>query len=244
MTFDDGYPDWPTVIAPALKARGLPATFFVTTSQLRGQPMWSERIATLLRKGRPAALQSLHPAIPHVDWSNSQTREAAVEPVTACLKYLRLPFRDALIDRMEHACQTRLEEVPIFRPEHLRTLHDLGFDIGAHTVDHPILTYCTESEARLEISRARDDLSELVGADVRHFAYPNGKPMADYSARDIALIKQCGYAGAVTTAQGSLRLGCSPYQIPRFAPWGQAAWQPVRQLLSNLRRDGEQLAEV
>lgn len=244
ITLDDGYPDWPTVVAPMLRARGLPATLFITSAQLDGRPMWSERIAQLLRHGQPVDLSALHPALPAVDWRSPASREQAIEPLTAALKYLRLPFRDALIERLEQACGVPAARTPRFGIEDLRAVHALGFEIGAHTVDHPILSYCDEDEARREIMAVRERLCELVDAEVRYFAYPNGKPMADYSLRDIQLVQQAGYLGAVSTSAGTVRAGCSPFEVPRFSPWLGHPLQQTRELIGNLRRDGDQLHKL
>jgi peptidoglycan/xylan/chitin deacetylase (PgdA/CDA1 family) len=243
ITFDDGYVDWPDTVCPILQARKLPATFFVTTSQLDGAPLWSERISYALQHCPGNELQIPHPAIGRLDLSTPARRLAAAEQLTAFLKYLRVPFRDDLIARIEEMAQVSLEQVPRFTEGHLRSVHGMGFDIGSHTVAHPILTYCDEAESLAEIQGCRERLQSLLDADVPHFAYPNGKPMADFSDRDIRLVKRAGYTGAVTTALGTAPQGISPFQVPRFTPWARTDFQMSRQLIGNLIKRGEQLQE-
>ena len=60
----------------------------------------------------------------------------------------------------------------------VRQLHASGMEIGAHTVNHPILTNLDPEEARREIGRSRHALEEAIGAPVTLFAYPNGRPGA------------------------------------------------------------------
>lgn len=243
ITFDDGYIDWPTTVGPTLKARKLPATFFITTSQLDGSALWSERIAYAVQHWPDDQLQVPHTAIGTLDVRTPQLRMAAAEQLTAFLKYLRVPYRDELIDRLEASAGVRPEAPPRFTEDHLRSIYRQGFDIGSHTVAHPILSYCDEDEALQEIRGCRERLQALLDAEVPHFAYPNGKPMADFSDRDIRLVKKAGYSGAVTTALGTAPIGTSPYQVPRFAPWARTGFQISRQLIGNLVKRGEQLPE-
>ena len=59
-----------------------------------------------------------------------------------------------------------------------------------------------EEEARSEIASAGKRLEDIIGAPVRLFAYPNGKPAEDYSLRHVRLVRELGFDGAVTTAWG------------------------------------------
>ena len=44
ITFDDGYPDWTNGVVPVLEKNNAHATFFITTGQFSGIPLWNERI--------------------------------------------------------------------------------------------------------------------------------------------------------------------------------------------------------
>lgn len=50
LRFDDGYPDWLAGVAPALRRRNLHATFFITSGQFDGVPLWHERILAAVRR--------------------------------------------------------------------------------------------------------------------------------------------------------------------------------------------------
>ena len=64
LTFDDGYRDQATPAARLLHARGLPATFFLTTGFLdRGGLSWWDEIAWMVRTSRAVAKEE----IPHGD---------------------------------------------------------------------------------------------------------------------------------------------------------------------------------
>ena len=112
-------------------------------------------------------------------------------------------------------------------------LHAQGMTIGAHTVNHPILTRISDAEARTEIELSRRHLEEITGASVRLFAYPNGKPTDDYGLRHVEMVRELGFDGAVSTAWGAARRGSDPFQLPRFTPWDRQRWRYGLRLLRN-----------
>ncbi len=79
----------------------------------------------------------------------------------------------------------KLSNWPSHRPEHstrkmlsateLRELHGHGMAIGAHTVNHHHLAGLPPEQARHEIEASQDQLEQMVGERVRHFAYPFGE---------------------------------------------------------------------
>ncbi len=51
------------------------------------------------------------------------------------------------------------------------------------------------------------------------FAYPNGRPQQDYTAEHVAMVRDAGFAAAVSTARGAADRTTDPFQLPRFTPW-------------------------
>lgn len=86
--------------------------------------------------------------------------------------------------------------------------------IESHTVSHPILTNCNDSEAEEEIHMSKKQLEEIVGRKIKGFAYPNGF----YGDREITLLKKHGYQYGFTTKSGYLSLDKSRclYTLPRI----------------------------
>ena len=71
-------------------------------------------------------------------------------------------------------------------------------DVQAHTRSHPRLPHVSETTAREEIAGCKLDLEKRLGYEVTSFAYPAGL----YTERDIRLVHEAGYRGAVTTEPG------------------------------------------
>jgi phosphatidylinositol alpha-1,6-mannosyltransferase len=236
LTFDDGYAEWIDNVSPALRRRGLPATFFVTTGQLGGaEALWHERIMAAVRAlpARGAVLPSGLAAFADLDAPGC--RERLVAQLQQRLKYAPLGQRlDAIAELESQACS------PLILPRgfdaaSVRTLHSQGFEIGAHTVHHPILNECTLQQARAEIADCKAELEAIIGGAVHSFAYPNGRPGEDFRAEHVELVKAAGYRNAVTTSNGVASAGSDLFQLPRFTPWGQSEERIAFQLARNMR---------
>jgi peptidoglycan/xylan/chitin deacetylase (PgdA/CDA1 family) len=81
--------------------------------------------------------------------------------------------------------------------EELHSMLDWA-DLGAHTRFHPILTKCEEQECKEEISVSREELLPYIGAELNHFAYPNGT----YSDRETGYVRDAGFESARTCDPG------------------------------------------
>lgn len=82
-----------------------------------------------------------------------------------------------------------------------------------HTVFHPCLPKCDGAEAFHEIAGCREILEQNFHLNINAMAYPNG----DYSERDIELIKQAGYACAITVDYGFNSIHTDPYRLRRLS---------------------------
>lgn len=63
---------------------------------------------------------------------------------------------------------------PMMNAQQIRELVSLGHEIGAHTVNHPVLTRISLDEALEEIVHSKFSLEDLIGAPAISFAYPKG----------------------------------------------------------------------
>jgi peptidoglycan/xylan/chitin deacetylase (PgdA/CDA1 family) len=106
-------------------------------------------------------------------------------------------------------------------------------EIGAHTVNHPILAMLDDEEARAEVVGGKRRLEEITGAPVTLFAYPNGKPARDYGPRDVEMVRKAGFAAALSTVSGVADSSSDLFQLPRFSPWEKNPYRlGLRLLLS------------
>lgn len=234
ITFDDGYPGWLTGPVAALERRNLHATFFITSGQFKGVPMWHERVGCAVKAAPGPSLELPGFGLPPLPLHNMQDRCVAAQRLESFLKYQSLEAREMLLLRLEAAAAVRMQDVPCMAVDDLRALHSKGFGIGAHTVLHPILSLCDATQSAYEIGAAREELELIVGGAVRCFAYPNGRPVKDFTADHIRMVQKAGYHYAVTTQSGWAGSNTPVFQIPRFTPWGPDGWHMALQLARNL----------
>lgn len=243
LTFDDGYPEWRHGAARILEEKSLPATFFITTGQFFGHPMWNERLAQIVRNCAASVLDTTAIRLPPLPVQNAKDKADALKQLEFHFKYLPPVLRDDFLAQLEVQVGVVSSSVPVMSIDDLVAISNRGFEIGAHTLEHPILGLCDAGRAREEIGRTREVLEGIIKRPVISFVYPNGHPGVDFSSHHIQMVKQAGYRYAVTTQWGVAGHKTSPYQIPRFTPWGPSRTRMTLQLIRNFYSKPEHLKE-
>jgi peptidoglycan/xylan/chitin deacetylase (PgdA/CDA1 family) len=84
-------------------------------------------------------------------------------------------------------------------------IRDLGrrFEIGAHTLTHPVLTTIPAGEAEHEIAASKHRLEQILGHPVTTFCYPRGA----YSEAHVGAARRAGFRYARTVRRYSLATG-------------------------------------
>jgi peptidoglycan/xylan/chitin deacetylase (PgdA/CDA1 family) len=238
ITFDDGYADNCTVALPILRSLGLTATFFVATGFLDGGRMWNDTLIETVRLARGPLLDLTPVGLDAYPVDTVERRRAAIHALIARLKYFEPVERQRQVDVIAACAGVHLPDDLMLTSSQLREMARAGMTVGGHTVHHPILASLSDDQALAEMVDGRRRLEEIIGAPVRLFAYPNGKPGEDYTGVHVRLARQAGFEAAVSTAWGAARPGCDLFQIPRFSPWDRSAWRYALRLAGNLRRAG------
>ena len=73
--------------------------------------------------------------------------------------------------------------------------------IGAHTVNHPILSKVDDKAVRAELENSRAVIEAALGVRPRHLAYPVGDQSAA-GPREFKIAAELGFNTAVTTRPG------------------------------------------
>ena len=236
ITFDDGYADNYRVALPILLRLGLPATFFVATGFLDGGCMFNDVVIEALRAAPGPDLDLDDLGLGRHPLGSNEQRGHAIDRILARLRYFELDRRSEVAQEVARRASARVRADLMMTSEEVGLLHAAGMEIGAHTVNHPILAEIPLGRARHEMEASRARLQSITGAPVRLFAYPNGSPRRDYRAEHAALARELGFDAAVSAAWGSARAGDDLYQIPRFTPWDRADWRFGLRMAHNLMR--------
>ena len=219
ITFDDGYADNATVALPILQRVGIPATFFVATGFLDGGRMWNDTVIEAVRAAPGPRLNLAAIGLGEWPCATDEERVASIAGLLEALKYRPQSERSAKVAELAAAVGLSAPSDLMMTRSQVRTLHDAGMGIGAHTVTHPILTTLSEVEARREIDDGRRELEAIVNEPIALFAYPNGKPGRDYDKTHVALARELGFQAAVSTGWGTSDDRSDLFQLPRFTPW-------------------------
>lgn len=233
VTFDDGYADNAEIALPILQRWGVPATFFISTSFLGGGCMWNDSVIESVRTASGPVLDLTSIGIGCHPIETYAQRRHLVGRVLAALKYLSPNDRLERVAQIVKIASALLPDCLMMTPDQIRALSNAGMEIGGHTVNHPILTTIDNDAARAEIAQGKEELTSIIRAPVKIFAYPNGKPGKDYQSRHVEIVRSVGFDAAVSTSWGAANQAADVYQLPRFTPWDKKPGRFMVRLIQN-----------
>jgi peptidoglycan/xylan/chitin deacetylase (PgdA/CDA1 family) len=231
ITFDDGYANNHEFAAPTLEAIGVPATFFITGGAVDQGVMWNDFVIEAVARGGSTPRVDGVSAIEPADVKGLRG-DALVTKLLDRLKYT--PLEQRLTDARQLYRQNANEAPPrlMMTRAMVSDLARRGFDIGGHTIRHPILKQLPHDEARREIEGCVSWIASVTGRAPTAFAYPNGRPGIDFVAAHEAMVASAGFTVAVSTSWDVARPGTSRYSVPRLGPW----WRHGRRFSEGLLR--------
>ena len=212
ITFDDGYRNNLEHAAPLLRARGLPATFFVTTGFLDGThaPWWYRVRAVVPPAGVPALSERLK-SMTHAE------REAAVAALEA-----------------QAAGGRPAPAYPFMRWDDARALARQGFQLAAHTLSHPSLAAEAPERLAAEIGDSVARVARETGCAPSVFSYPYGRP-CDLSPAVRDAVVRSGCRAALTTSERFDAPGADLLALGRLNVTGRHRGAAFAALVSGLR---------
>ncbi len=237
VTFDDGYRDVLLRADPILRELGVPATVFVPTgfTDARGRNprdrllphdrLYAAAWAATRAGRRLTGLGDTETAL----LLARADRVLAAEGPAAFVEHLiaRTPAATlaSIIDTLEAAFGApRLDPgAEVLAPGEVRALAEGGWEIGAHTVGHVVLTHEPVAEQRRQLTASKAALERWSGRPCRYFAYCNGY----HTPALVAELERAGYEGAVTTCDRPNLVGAGDvFRVGRKVLWEAHARGP------------------
>ena len=235
ITFDDGYADNYTHALPILQKHGLHATFFIATAYLDGGRMFNDTVIESVRNTRLAHLDLSDMDLGRHELGSIAAKTQAIHQILPKIKYLLPDEREATAARVAERAEVNiLPNDLMMTTAQLKNLHAAGMEVGGHTHRHPILAKLDRDAAQAEIAAGKTVLEDKLGARVRLFAYPNGKPRTDYLPAQAGIVRELGLEAAVSTSPGVSTRSSDMYQLARFTPWDAKPTAYALRLLQNL----------
>ena len=224
VSFDDGYADVYEHAFPLLRRKGIPFAVFVVTD-LPGSAdlqLHDELYALVARAfpapgapGRelPVLLAKLGLAVPEL-------KEEGASPYTACRRLLTT-LNQAELKQVVGALREHAEIGPAERRalgamswEMLTEMQRAGVTIGSHSRSHARLGSEMDDKLLDETLGSKREAERHLGAEIRHFAYPDG----DFDAAAVEAVASAGYRYAYTICRH--RAAARPeFTIPRRSLW-------------------------
>jgi len=231
LTFDDAYEQIDRELYPLLRRYEAPATVFVPTAPVDDrEPLWFNRVKTLLRT-TPAGSVRLGDR----EFPLAGGREAAYAAAVRYLNEQSVAARDQMLRELLDGVELPAERMRRYQSltwEQMRAMRGL-VTFGGHTRTHPYLSRLPRAEAEAEILGSKARLEEMLGVEIRHFAYPFGSP-ASFTDETVAILESGGFVSAVTTTRGACQAGALPFRLPRILFDGSLDGRIVAARLSGL----------
>jgi peptidoglycan/xylan/chitin deacetylase (PgdA/CDA1 family) len=210
VTFDDGYRSCHDVTLPILRAVGVRATFFVSTSFIEERRLyWWERIALVMTQTKLTRATITYPEPLEFEPQDPKIRRKLLNLVkgTALLDIDRFlnELCVALHVQWNHEIEHEYANGLIMTWDHVRALARAGMDVESHGRRHRVLKTLDDAMLADELAGSRADLEAALGRSVRAIAYPVGRSIAR-EARIRDAIASAGYRIGLTNASGVNRV--------------------------------------
>jgi peptidoglycan/xylan/chitin deacetylase (PgdA/CDA1 family) len=155
LSFDDGLVQMHDLVAPILKSKGIPAAFFVNP-----------------------------PFVGDTQYFHRYERSAILYYLSKSEKFSKSTQNDILnnktSDELRMFCEKHEVNLPdimkqqriYMNLEEIKSLHESGFNIGAHSMTHTDFASIDTDEKIREVSESLNWISENISTKIRSFAFP------------------------------------------------------------------------
>ena len=243
VTFDDGYADNLINAKPLLEHYDVPATVFVTTGYVtqRRSFWWDELEGLLLGSANLPGTLRLKIAGVSYEWQlnpcpnqkhtasaqrwnilqpeSATPRQIVYRSVQQLLRPLPEEARRHALNEIRHWASGGMIEAgpsaPLSVEEVVRLASGGLVEVGAHTVNHPVLSAISVDAQFAEIQQSKAHLEEILGLPVTSFAYPFGS-RSDYTEETVAATRRAGFRRACSNFPGLVGPDADAFQLPRF----------------------------
>jgi peptidoglycan/xylan/chitin deacetylase (PgdA/CDA1 family) len=224
VTFDDGYRDVYRYAYPVLKEMGVPAITYLPADLIGTNHRFNhDRLFHLVHSVQAKGYQPLFDVLPEpaaglmVEVMSGRKRLSAalddfigVHSSATLMDTIRV-----LEERLGPGAQLMPEQGDLMNWDEVRTMARDGFEFGAHTLGHVVLTHEPLDVVEREVRESKAIIERELGTPVRDFAYCNGW----YSDDVIDVLMRNGFRSAVTTEDMANRIGGNPFTLKRKVLW-------------------------
>jgi peptidoglycan/xylan/chitin deacetylase (PgdA/CDA1 family) len=181
LSFDDGFREIYDVVAPILKAKGVPAIFFLTTSFLDNKTLGYRQKASVLVENfeklnhNPTIVKKIAEVLRCNGVDKSKIKNSILS--LDCIRHETL---DEIASVLEVDFENYLSSIkPYLTSDQVRSLINDGFYVGAHSVDHRRYSTLSQEEQVSQTINSTTEIKQKFELDYSLFAFP----FSDYGTR-------------------------------------------------------------
>lgn len=223
ITFDDGYRDVYRHAYPILKSLGIPAILYLPAAMIGTARRYDHDqlfhvVSAASRSGREIDYPTLPAAAREVLEPVSRGRMTVSQSIDELIAIYPSTVLRQLIDALSDHFGMPLPDAnaaEIMDWDEARRMAADGFQFGAHTLEHVVLTLEGPLRIEREILGSKRMIERELGAKVEHFSYCNGW----YSDQIRRALIHYGFRSAVTTEALPNRVGTDPFALKRKMLW-------------------------
>ena len=174
LSFDDGLREVNEVIAPILIKKGIPACIYINSAFTGNQALFFKYKASLIidrlkSLGHPS---SLYEIINSRMGTSIRSKSAMIKKILG-INYQEQAILDSIAELLEIDFNAFLKiRKPYLTVDQLKELQSKGFEIGSHSVDHPLYSGLSLDEQLMQTRNSIKWIIETFNTGYRFFSFP------------------------------------------------------------------------
>jgi peptidoglycan/xylan/chitin deacetylase (PgdA/CDA1 family) len=220
VVFDDGYKDFMNYALPVLEEFKTPASMYIITDAAdSGRPPWTYMLDYAFVKTNKLDLKWNNDLLPaelsEMNWNSAAERLDYGRKIKPFLKKIPHSQRAGLMDQLLTWFNDVEMPADLFMNwDEIRQVANAGYEIGSHTVSHPLLATIEDNNLlREELSFSREILHKQLGKYPVAISYPNGS----FNSQVKKISAEVGYQLGLATNQHAYKTEkYDLFEIPRI----------------------------
>lgn len=207
FTFDDGYADNFIYAYPVFKKYNIPFAIYVTTGFAdRTAIMWWHLLDELIVGNNHIVFEIKNRKFEFDCFNKGQKKGSLLKISSLIMESNEDNYLDnikGILEPYNIDIYSKTEQLALSWEQISQLSADPLVTIGAHTVNHHMLSRLSEAAARREIFESKKIIELHINREVGHFSYPFGS-RGQAGKREFAIVKGCGFKTATTSRNANI----------------------------------------